>query len=76
MSDRVVVRPGFLKRQRELTRLNSIDDQAKLLGVSRASIYRIENGDAPGNAFMAAVCRVYNVGLGEAFEVVTNEAAA
>ncbi|WP_442903916.1 helix-turn-helix domain-containing protein [Gulosibacter sp. GYB002] len=66
------MRSGWLKRQRELTRLTSVDDQAKLLGVSRASIYRIEGGDAPSPQFMASVCSLYRVGLGEAFEIIND----
>jgi len=70
MSQKIQIRRGLLKRLRDITGINSDEAQARMLDVSRSSIYRIENGEQPSAAFMAAVCTTYGIGLGEAFEIV------
>lgn len=40
-----------------------------MLGVDRATINRVKNGDQPSAKFMAALCSSYGLGLGEAFEI-------
>ncbi|WP_417373055.1 hypothetical protein [Glutamicibacter protophormiae] len=40
-----------------------------MLGVDRATINRVKNGEQPSAKFMAALCSSYGLGLGEAFEI-------
>ena len=73
---RIRIRKDFLARQRAIAGITSEEAQARLLGVDRMTLRRIDSGSQPSGYFMAAVATVYGIGLGEAFEVVTNEAAA
>lgn len=69
MCQRIRIRAGLLERLRTLSGINSDDAQARMLGVDRATINRIKNGDQPSAKFMAALCSSYGLGLGEAFEI-------
>lgn len=69
------IRKDFLKRQREIAGIASEEAQARLLGVDRATLRRIDAGSQPSGYFMAAVADTYGIGLGEAFEVVREEQA-
>lgn len=71
---RLKIRDGFLKRQRDLGGLTSEEAQARLLGVDRATLRRIDAGSSPNSRFIAAVCRTYGLGIGEAFEIVDDNA--
>jgi putative transcriptional regulator len=70
MSQRIQIRQGLLKRLRDISGITSEEAQARMLGVGRSTIYRIDNGEQPSAAFMAAVCTTYQLGLGEAFEII------
>lgn len=78
MSHRLRIKPGLLERLRTFSGITSDDAQARMLGVDRATINRIKNGEQPSAKFMAALCSSYGLGLGEAFEVyaVAEEVAA
>lgn len=76
MSKKIQIRTGLLKRLRDMSGINSEEAQARMLDVSRSSIYRIENGEQPSAAFMAAVCTTYGIGLGEAFEIIDESSQA
>lgn len=69
MCQRIRIKAGLLERLRTLSGINSDDAQARMLGVYRATINRIKNGDQPSAKFMAALCSSYGLGLGEAFEI-------
>lgn len=69
MCQRIRIKAGLLERLRTLSGINSDDAQARMLGVDRATINRIKNGDQPSAKFMAALCSSYGLGLGEAFEI-------
>lgn len=75
VSQQVQIRPGLLKRLRDMSGINSDEAQARMLGFDRTTIYRIEQGAQPSAAFMASVCTTYGIGLGEAFEIIENESA-
>jgi len=78
MSQRIRIKAGLLDRLRTFSGITSDDAQARMLGVDRATINRIKNGDQPSAKFMAALCSSYGLGLGEAFEIyeVSDEAVA
>lgn len=69
MSQRIRIKPGLLERLRTFSGITSDDAQARMLGVDRATINRVKNGDQPSAKFMAALCSSYGLGLGEAFEI-------
>jgi DNA-binding XRE family transcriptional regulator len=73
MTSKLRIKPGLLKRLREVRDLPSEDAQARLIGVDRTTLRRIDAGAAPSAAFMASLCDVFGLGLGEAFEVVTHD---
>ena len=72
---RIRIRKDFLRRQREIAGIDSEEAQARLLGVDRATLRRIDAGSQPSGYFMAAVADTYGIGLGEAFEVVRDPRA-
>ena len=73
MTSKLRVKPGLLKRLREVRDLPSEEHQARLMGVDRGTLRRVDAGAAPSAAFMASLCTTFNLGLGEAFEVVQND---
>lgn len=70
MAQHIKIREGLLKRLRVAGGIQSDEAHARMLGVSRTTIHRIENGEQPSAGFMAALCSTYGLGLGEAFEIV------
>ncbi|WP_404285401.1 helix-turn-helix domain-containing protein [Glutamicibacter arilaitensis] len=74
MAKRLQVREGLITRLRELYRTPSEDAQARLMGVSRSSIRRIEAGEQPSADFIVALCETYGMGPGEAFVIADPEA--
>lgn len=70
MSQQIRIKAGLLDRLRKFSGITSDEAQARLLGVSRATIDRIKNGEQPSAKFMAALCSTYGLGLGEAFEII------
>lgn len=70
MAQHIKIREGLLKRLRTASGIQSDEAHARMLGVSRATIHRIENGEQPSAAFMASLCSTYGLGLGEAFEII------
>lgn len=73
MRAKLRIRPGLLKRLRDLSGISSDEAQARMLDVSRSTINRIEKGDQPSAHFIVSVCTTYNLGLGEAFEIITDD---
>ena len=70
MSQKLRVRDGLLPRLREIHRLPSEESQARLMGVSRSTLRRMESGEQPSGDFIVALCATYRLGIGEAFEIV------
>jgi hypothetical protein len=73
MTSKIIIKPGLLKRLREVHDLPSEQAQADMLRVDRTTLRRIDAGASPSQAFMASVSVRFGLGLGEAFEVVTDE---
>ncbi len=73
MASRVRIKPGLLKRLRELREIPSEEHQARLIGVDRTTLRRIDQGGVPSAAFMAGIWEAFGLGLGEAFEVVEDK---
>lgn len=76
MSQQIKIRTGLLKRLRSISGISSDEAQARMMGVNRSTLHRIENGAQPSAAFMAALCTTYGLGLGEAFEITPELAVA
>lgn len=70
MNQKLRLRDGLLPRLREIHRLPSEESQARLMGVSRSTIRRMEAGEQPSADFIVALCITYKLGMGEAFEIV------
>ncbi|GAA3591935.1 hypothetical protein GCM10022198_14860 [Klugiella xanthotipulae] len=70
MSSSVRIRSGLLQRLRETRGIVNELEQARLLGVDRSTLRRVDSGKAPSSAFMAAVHDAFGLSLGEAFEIV------
>jgi hypothetical protein len=64
------LRPGLAERLRETRNIPSEEAQARMIGVDRTTLRRVDAGAQPSGAFMAQFCEVFNLGLGEAFEIV------
>jgi len=70
MASKLQIKPGLLARLRQIRDIPSEEHQARLMGVDRTTLRRIDRGAIPSGAFMAALCDTFGLGLGEAFEVV------
>lgn len=75
MNKKLRLRDGLLPRLREIYRLPSEESQARLMGVSRSTIRRIEAGEQPSADFIVALCTTYQLGMGEAFEIADSPSA-
>lgn len=73
MANTLRIKPGLLKRLRELRDIPSEEHQARLIGVDRATLRRVDSGSTPSGFFIANFCGAFNLGIGEAFEVVESE---
>lgn len=73
MTSKVRIKPGLLKRLRQVHDLPSEQAQADMLHVDRTTLRRIDAGAPPSQAFMASVVVNFGLGLGEAFEVVPHD---
>lgn len=70
MSATIRIKEGLLKRLRESRQIPNEEVQARMIGVDRVTMRRIDRGAAPSAAFMAGVVEAFGLGLGEAFDVV------
>ncbi len=75
MAATLQIKPGLLLRLRELRNIPSEEHQARLIGVDRATLRRIDKGAQPSGSFMAGLCEAFGLGLGEAFEIVPDSGA-
>lgn len=70
MSAKLQIRTGLLERLRTIYGNPSEDVQARMIGVDRTTLRRIDSGASPSSGFIAAMVVTYNMGIGEMFEVV------
>lgn len=70
MSATIRIKEGLLKRLRESRHIPTEEIQARMIGVDRVTLRRIDKGATPSAAFMAGVAEAFGLGLGEAFDVV------
>lgn len=75
MAAKLQLRGGVLRRLRETRGIPTDDVLARMIGVDRGTIRRVENGDQPSGTFVAEACIAFGLGIGELFEVVTDEMA-
>lgn len=73
MPARLRIKPGLLQRLREIRDIPSEEHQARMIGVDRSTLRRIDQGGTPSGAFIAALCETFNLGIGEAFELVSDK---
>lgn len=76
MAATLKIKPGLLARLRETRSIPSEDAQARLIGVDRTTLRRVDAGQQPSGSFMAGLCDAFGLGLGEAFDVVNAEPVA
>ena len=67
------IKPGILKHVRDLRNIPSEAVQARLIGVDRATLRRVDRGSTPSGFFIANFCGAFDLEIGEAFEVVTTD---
>lgn len=70
---RVRIRPNLLETLRETRRIPTEEAQARMIGVDRTTLRRVDAGASPSSIFMAGVCYAFGLGFGEAFELVPPE---
>lgn len=75
VASKIQIKPGLLARLREVRGIPSEEHQARLMGVDRTTLRRIDGGAVPSGAFMAALADTFGLGLGEAFELVPVQTA-
>ncbi|PPG38640.1 hypothetical protein C5C95_11220 [Rathayibacter sp. AY1B7] len=76
MGSTLRIKPGLLKRLREVREIPSEEHQARLMGVHRATLRRVDEGAQPSAAFMVAMVDTFGLSIGEAFEVVKTPSLA
>lgn len=67
---KVRIRPNLLETLRETRKIPTEEAQARMIGVDRTTLRRVNAGASPSSAFMAGVCYAFGLGFGEAFELV------
>lgn len=70
MQAKLQIRPGLLERLRTIGGIPSEDAQARMIGVDRTTLRRIDKGAPPSSAFIAQMVVTYGMGIGEMFEVI------
>lgn len=76
MSVSIRIKPGIIERLRETRGIKSEEAFARLVETDRSTLRRIASGAQPSGAFMAGFCDAFGLGLGEAFDVVTENVVA
>lgn len=72
MSARLQLRPNIIARLRETRGITSEEVMARMIGVDRGTLRRVESGAQPSGTFVAGACVAFGMGPGELFEVVTD----
>lgn len=73
MPTRLRIRPGLLQQLRSIHQIPDEDDQARMLGVDRETLRRLDEGATPSGAFIAALCEKFDLRIGEAVELFSTE---
>jgi hypothetical protein len=73
MATTLRIKPGLLRRLREVRGIPSEEAQARLIGVDRTTLRRIDAGGVPSTAFICLFFDAFGLGPGEAFEFVSND---
>lgn len=74
MSAKLQLRSGVLRRLKETRGIPTDEVLARMIGVDRGTVRRVENGDQPSGTFIAEACVAFGMGIGELFEVVPADA--
>lgn len=69
-SPTIRIRPGILTDIRNLREIKTDEAQARLIGVDRKTLYRINEGAPPSPAFIAGAVVAFNLPFDAMFEVV------
>lgn len=64
------IRPGLLANLREARKIPTVEHQARMIGVNRTTLARLENGDPPSASAIVAICTTFGMGIGECFEII------
>lgn len=70
---KVRIRPNLLETLRETRKIPTEEAQARMIGVDRTTLRRVDAGASPSSTFMAGVCYAFGLGIGEVFEIVPPE---
>lgn len=73
MSSTLRIKPGLLADLRAKHSITSEHNQARLIGVDRTTLRRIDAGDTPSAAFIAGFTLAFDMPIHEAFEVVEKD---
>src|SRR4051812_40603054 len=57
------LKPGLAERLREVRSIPSEEHQARLIGVDRSTLRRIDGGATPSGTFVAQFCSAFGLGL-------------
>ncbi|MDJ1371783.1 transcriptional regulator [Gulosibacter molinativorax] len=69
------LRVGVIDRVKELRSIPSDAVMARMIGVDRATLNRVRNGQEPTGRFVAGAVDAFGMGIGELFEVVASDDA-
>lgn len=64
------LREKVIPRLKEARGIPSDEVLARMIGVDRGTLRRVQNGDQPSGTFMANAAIAFGMGIGELFEVV------
>lgn len=76
MASSIRIKPGIVDRLRETRGIHSEEAFARLIGSDRKTLRRILAGSQPSGTFMASFCETFQLGLGEAFDIVADQPLA
>lgn len=71
-----IIRPGLLDRLQTHSGIKQDDAFAASIGVSRATLARLKDGEMPSLATAIQIARTFGLGLGEVVEMVEAPAEA
>lgn len=72
---RIRVRRVVLEDLLAERRATTVEDQIRLFGISRATVYRIRRGDVPSLRTAIRIAKALNVPMAVLFEIVEEEAS-
>lgn len=70
-----IIRPGLLERLQTHSGIKHDDAFAASIGVSRATLARLKDGEMPSLATAIRIARTFGLGLGEVVAMVEETAA-